>query len=228
MSKFEDASVLELLNAKFKKHPWHGVSPGNDVPNKVMTFIEVVPTDTMKYEIDKDSGYVIIDRPQKFSNNFPALYGFIPKTYCAEKVAEFSGAKAGIKDLEGDHDPLDIVVLTDRHIPHADLLATAIPIGGFRMIDGGEADDKIIAVLEDDQSYGSFTEISDCPKPLLDRIMHYFLTYKEAPGKGKPEIEITHTYGAEEAKEVILKSMEDYNNHYGDVDKVLADKFQLV
>ena len=97
----------------FKPHPWHGVPVGKGAPGILTAFIEMVPTDTCKYEIDKHTGYLKIDRPQKFSNIIPALYGFIPQTYCGKKTAEFSGKKSGRK-LTGDGDPLDICVFTER------------------------------------------------------------------------------------------------------------------
>lgn len=207
----------------FKPHPWHGIDPGENAPDVVMAFIEMVPTDSVKYEIDKKTGYLMIDRPQKFSNIIPALYGFIPKTYCGDKVAEFSNLKTG-RNLVGDGDPIDICVFTERDIPHGDILIKARVIGGMRMIDGGEADDKIIAVLEQDEIY-DYNDITECPERMVNRLKHYFLTYKQIPGLAEPKCEITHVYGAEEAKEVVRKSMEDYNDLYGNT--VLTDSNSL-
>ena len=133
---------------KFKSHPWHGIVIGENAPGILTAFIEIVPTDTVKYEIDKESGYLKIDRPQKFSNVVPTLYGFIPQTYCDVKVAEFSALKSGKAVHKGDGDPLDICVLSEKTITHGDVILQAIPIGGFRLIDKGEADDKIIAVMK--------------------------------------------------------------------------------
>lgn len=82
--------------------------------------------------------------------------------------------------MVGDGDPLDICVLSEKSIPHSDILLTASPIGGLSLADGGDADDKIIAVMRDDAVYGNFTDISQCPAALLDRLKHYFLTYKKA------------------------------------------------
>lgn len=194
-----------------KQHPWHGISPGKNCPNEITAFIEIVPGDTVKYEIDKESGYLKIDRPQKFSNVVPALYGFIPKTYCGKSIAEYAAANSTVKVEKGDGDPLDICVLTEKTIGHGDILVEAIPIGGLRMIDKAEADDKIIAVLKQDEVYGHWTDISDCPQPIIDRIKHYFLTYKNLPGNPQPVI-IDAVYGAEQAKTVIRKSLDDYKN----------------
>ena len=115
---------------------------------------------------------------------------------------------------KGDGDPLDICVLTERHITSGDIILEAIPIGGFRMIDKGEADDKIIAVLKQDEVYGNLKDVSDCPETLINRLKHYFLTYKNMPGQELKTVEITHTYGREEAQEVIRRSMRDYDRQY--------------
>ncbi len=195
-----------------KSHPWHGIPIGADAPNTVTAFIEIVPTDTVKYEIDKESGYLKIDRPQKFSNLIPALYGFIPQTYCGEITAEFSRQKSGKKIEKGDGDPLDLCVLCEKTITHGDILCQAIPIGGLRLIDKGEADDKIIAVLKNDPIYGSFKDIADCPAPILERLRHYFLTYKNIPGESTAICEIDEVYGVETAHEVIKASREDYKH----------------
>jgi inorganic pyrophosphatase len=215
--------LVELLGKKFKAHPWHGISAGDKTPELVNAFIEIDPTTTIKYEIDKKSGYIMVDRPQKFSNNMPCLYGFIPKTFCAEEIAEFCMQKTGKTDVVGDGDPLDICVITERHIPQGDILVPCIPIGGFRMIDDGEADDKIIAVLKGDEVYGDWDDVSKVPSRIIDRMEHYFLSYKNIPGKSKAKVEITHTYGREEALEVVRRSMNDYTKKYGDVDQQLAD-----
>ena len=198
----------------FKPHPWHGIPVGENCPNSITAYIEMVPSDTVKYEIDKLTGYRKVDRPQKFSNYVPALYGFVPQTYCDEKVREFAQLKSGLKVIKGDGDPLDICVLTERNITSGDIILEAIPIGGFRMIDKGEADDKIIAVLKQDEVYGKLKDVSECPITLIDRLKHYFLTYKNMPGQENKAVEITHTYGTKEAHEVILRSMEDYNNNF--------------
>lgn len=195
----------------FKPHPWHGIPYGDHCPDIVTAYIEMVPADTVKYEIDKETGYRKVDRPQKFSNYLPALYGFIPQTFCDENVRAFAELKSGKKVAKGDGDPLDICVLTERNITSGDIILEAIPIGGFRMIDKGEADDKIIAVLKSDEIYGHLKDVSDCPATLIDRLKHYFLTYKNMPGQENKAVEITHTYGAIEAHEVILKSIADYN-----------------
>jgi inorganic pyrophosphatase len=196
---------------KYRAHPWHGISIGEKFPNQINVYIEIVPSDTVKYEIDKESGYLKIDRPQKFSNIIPALYGFIPQTYCGKTVAALSAEKTGKVGLRGDGDPLDICVLSERNITHGDILLRAIPIGGFRLIDRGEADDKIIAVMANDEVYKEFKDLSDCPEAIVNRLKHYFLTYKNMPGLEEHICEITEAYGQAEAFEVIKRSWNDYN-----------------
>lgn len=198
---------------QYKPHPWHGVSPGKDCPDLVTAYIEIVPGDSVKYEIDKESGYLKVDRPQKFSNQIPALYGFIPQTYCGEEIAKFAKLKSTVEVLKGDGDPLDICVLTEKNINNGDILVEAIPIGGFRMIDKGEADDKIIAVLKQDEIYGQLKDISECHEAIINRLKHYFLTYKNLPGNIQP-VQIESVYGSAEAKEVIKKSLTDYKNAF--------------
>jgi inorganic pyrophosphatase len=205
---------MELTKNKFKAHPWHGVSVGNESPHKVTAYIEIIPTDVVKYEIDKESGYLRIDRPQKYSNYCPALYGFIPQTYCGKHVGLNCSEKTGRVVSFGDRDPIDICVLTEKAIQHGDILVKAIPIGGFRLIDKDEADDKIIAVLDQDGVYGRFRDIEECPKSLIDSLRHYFLTYKEIPGEASGKIEIAETYGAKVAQEVIKLSQLDYEETF--------------
>ena len=200
---------------KSMAHPWHGISSGKDTPEIVNAFIEMTPSDGVKYEIDKHTGFLKVDRPQKFSNIVPALYGFIPRTYCDVKVAELCNKKTGRKDIVGDKDPIDICVLTERNISHGNILVPAVPIGGFRMIDGGEADDKIVAILKGDEVFDKWRSIADCPDTLINRLKHYFLTYKEMPGDDPvKKIEITDIYDKSEAYEVIKRSCEDYANNF--------------
>ncbi len=193
----------------FKAHPWHGIDPGDQLPQEVRAFIEISPTDTVKYEIDKKSGHLKIDRPQKYSVVVPALYGFIPKTYCGSNIAGLCMAASGRTEIKGDGDPLDILVLTDRVIPRGDILVDAIPIGGLRMVDKNEADDKIIAVLKGDYIYGAYNDLKDLPAGTVERIKHYFVTYKDMPSMGRT-VEVLSEYGKEEAYRVIKASIEDY------------------
>lgn len=149
------------------------------------------------------------------------MYGFIPQTFCGEKVGNYCFEKTGKKGIIGDGDPIDICVLTEKTIAHGDLLVNARPIGGFRMIDGNEADDKIIAVLRNDTVYGHFKDISEVPQIVIQRLEHYFLTYKDMPGEEK-DTEMAGSYGAEEAYEIIKSLMVDYNNKFDNLGKLLS------
>ncbi len=207
------AHTGKLKGMKYKAHPWHGVDIGPHAPDLITSYIEMVPTDTVKYEVDKETGFLRLDRPQKYSNVVPALYGFIPQTYSGRRVAELTMSKTGRTGISGDGDPLDICILTEKDIHHGDILVRCRPIGGFRMIDGDEADDKLIAVLYGDAVYGDYNDIHDVADLVIDRLKHYFLTYKDLPGN-KANTVITHILGITEVHELIRRSMEDYREKF--------------
>ena len=123
-------------------------------------------------------------------------------------------AKTGKENIRGDQDPLDILVLTEKNISTGGILIQAIPIGGLLMIDKNEADDKIIAVMKDDAVYGNIKDLSELNEKQLNRLKHYFLTYKDMPGAKTRTVEIASVYGKEEAHEVIRKSCSDYQNRF--------------
>lgn len=198
---------------RYIHHPWHGVEIGVKAPDVVTAYIEITPSDTVKYEIDKASGLLKVDRPQLYSNVVPALYGFIPQTYCHDQVAALCMDHSGLKGIEGDGDPLDILVLTEHRIAQGNILVQAIPIGGFRMIDKNQADDKIIAVLQQDSMYAHFQDISQLPEGIVNRIKHYFLTYKRSP-EGTQPVEIPQIYGRDAALQVINASRRDYTTNF--------------
>ncbi|MEI6437290.1 MAG: inorganic pyrophosphatase [Candidatus Omnitrophota bacterium] len=202
------------LTLLLRSHPWHGIPVGNDAPMIVNTYIESVPSDTVKYEIDKKSGFLKVDRPQKYSSVCPTLYGFIPQTFCGEAVAGLCQERTGRPNIIGDQDPLDICVLTEKVITHGDIIVRALPIGGFRMIDHGQADDKIIAVMLGDALHSRWTRLEDCPREFVDRLKHYFLTYKDLPGTDERSCEITHIYSHEEACDVIHRARQDYKARF--------------
>jgi inorganic pyrophosphatase len=214
--------IGKLMGLRYKSHPWHGVEIGDKAPEIITCFIEMVATDTVKYEVDKVSGYLRLDRPQLYSNFIPALYGFIPQTYSGKLVADYCSEKSGIKDIKGDGDPIDICVLTEKDISHGDILVRAIPIGGFRMIDGNQSDDKIIAVLSNDAVYGEYKEIADLPDLVTERLLHYFLTYKDFPGHER-HVEITQTFNKAEAHEIILRSIDDYRQRFESLELILKN-----
>ena len=196
---------------RFRPHPWHGLAAGDDAPDVVNVYVEMTPSDGVKYEIDKKTGILCVDRPRKLSSQLPMAYGFIPRTYCAARV----GALSDYTD-KGDLDPLDICVVSECPIERSEILLSARVIGGLHMIDGGEADDKIIAVLQNDYVWGDARSIDDIPQPMITRLRHYFLTYKEVPGNGSHEVSIETVYDADVARDVIEASMADYDEAYGD------------
>lgn len=208
----------KLLNFMSRAHPWHGVDLGKNAPEEIHCYVEIVPTDSVKFELDKDSGLLVADRPQKYSNQCPSLYGLVPRTYAGKRVGEYCSEKIGRPGIKGDGDPLDICILTEKRIMKGDLIVTAIPIGGIRAIDNNEADDKIIAVLKDDLVYKHIRDLADCPKTVIDRLQHYFLTYKESPDdlmdKEHRRLELSAMYNREEALEIIKIAQEDYNEKF--------------
>ncbi|MEO7192098.1 MAG: inorganic pyrophosphatase [Vicinamibacterales bacterium] len=214
--------VWGLMGMLFRSHPWHGVPIGRQSPEIVTCFIEIVPSDLVKYEIDKSTGHLKIDRPQQYSNVCPAPYGLIPQTFCGSRVAALSAARTGRAPLTGDGDPLDVCVLTQSPITHGDILLRARPIGGLRMIDGEEADDKVLAVLEGDAAYGTWRDVEDCPSAMIERLVHYFETYKLAPGATEKPCEVAHVFGRDAAHELIDQSRLDYQEHFGALDSLLS------
>jgi inorganic pyrophosphatase len=193
-------------------HPWHGLTPGKDPPGLVQAYIEITPFDSVKYEIDKLTGYLRVDRPQRSSSQPPALYGFIPRTYCGPLVAALSP-----EVTQADGDPLDICVLSERPINRSEILLDATVVGGLRAIDGGVADDKIIAVLFNDNIWGAAEDIVDIPQRLVERLQHYFSTYKMVPGQASTMV-IREVYGVAHARKVVTAAMDDYAAKFGQPD----------
>jgi len=180
----------------------------------VTAYIEIVPTDGVKYEIDKHSGYLKVDRPQRYSVVCPTLYGFVPQTYCGEAVAAHA-VPHGPAVTHGDGDPLDVCVLTDRAITRGDIVLEARPIGGLRMVEAGQADDKIIAVLIGDPTFGDLADVGELPRAVVDRLRHYFLTYKAVPGDPKTSITVDPVYDAPVARAIIQAARADYERRFG-------------
>jgi len=194
---------------RWRPHPWHGLETGPNPPKDVNAFIELSSFDLVKYEVDKVTGYLRVDRPQRYSSQPPSLYGFIPRTYCGERVHKLSP-----KSTKGDGDPLDICVLSERPITKSEIILNARVIGGIRMIDDGEADDKIIAILSNDHFYEQASDISDISKVLIDRLLHYFSTYKLTPGN-EANTYIDGVFGAEQAWKVVNAAIQDYEEMFG-------------
>ncbi|MDZ8118629.1 inorganic pyrophosphatase [Pontiella agarivorans] len=194
---------------RWRPHPWHGLEAHEGIEGVVNAYIEMTEFDAVKYEVDKTTGYLRVDRPQLTSSMTPTLYGFIPQTYCASRVQDLSPTS-----VKGDGDPLDICVITERPINRGEVILRARVIGGMQMVDSGEADDKIIAVLDNDQFWEDAKDINDVSHALLERLRHYFETYKLVPGQPS-DVNIPEIYGREHALKVIAASMEDYIEEYG-------------
>jgi inorganic pyrophosphatase len=193
----------------FRPHPWHGLEVGSAPPEILNVFIEITPFDLVKYEVDKVSGYLHVDRPQRSSSQPPALYGFVPQTLCGARLCRLSP-----KSMRGDGDPLDMCVLSEREITHSEVIVHARVVGGLQMVDGGEADDKIIGVLENDLIWGEARDVSDLPHVLIERLEHYFLTYKLVPGQ-QAKASIEKVYGQKHALRVVKAAMADYKEKFG-------------
>jgi inorganic pyrophosphatase len=194
---------------RWRPHPWHGLEVGPEPPHVVHAYIEITPFDLVKYEIDKSTGYIRVDRPQRTSSEPPTLYGFIPRTYCGSRVHALSP-----KAQRGDGDPLDICVISERPLTRAEVILDARVIGGLQAIDGGEADDKIIAVLDNDEFWCDAQDVSHLPDVLIERLRHYFSTYKMMPG-GTSQMSIEGVYGREHALQVVTAAIQDYDEAYG-------------
>ncbi|WP_018294326.1 inorganic pyrophosphatase [Mariprofundus ferrooxydans] len=195
--------------SQWRPHPWHGLEIGAEPPRRVHAYIEITPFDTVKFEVDKPSGYLRVDRSVRSSSQHPALYGFIPRTLCADRVGALMPHA-----LRGDGDPLDICVISERPISRIEIIVNARVVGGLPMCDHGEADDKIIAVIEDDPLWSKINDISELPTAIVERLLHYFLTYKLVPNKPS-EVTIGKPYGFEHASTVIEAAIADYADAYG-------------
>jgi inorganic pyrophosphatase len=194
---------------RWRPHPWHGLETGPEPPERVYAFIEITPFDFIKYEVDKETGYLFVDRPQRTSSLPPALYGFIPRTYCGERVNALSkGAK------RGDGDPLDICVISERPINRAEIFLNAVVVGVIQLLDHEEADDKIIAVLSNDNIYGHIRDITELPSVIVERLEHYFHTYKTLPGH-EQMVKILNVEGHKKAQKIVEAAMADYDDAFG-------------
>jgi inorganic pyrophosphatase len=193
----------------WRPHPWHGLEAGPEPPVLVNAYIEITPFDFVKYEVDKVTGYLRVDRPHRTSSQPPALYGFIPRTLCGNRVRDLSPLS-----LRGDNDPLDVCIVSERPITKSEIVLAAKVIGGLQMIDGGEADDKIIAVLQNDFIWNGVEDVGSLPSVLIERLEHYFSTYKLVAGQ-EPKISIQAVYASQHARQVVSAAMADYQEAYG-------------
>ena len=175
----------------------------------------MVPTDGVKYEIDKHSGYLMVESAATLLELLSDAVRVSPAHALRRSGAAY--ALAGSPAVsQGDGDPLDICVLTDRPISRGEILLEARPIGGLRMVERGEADDKILAVLLGDPTYGEIVDVSQLPRPIIDRLRHYFLTYKALPGDAPNPITVDPVYDAMEARGILAAARADYAHAFPD------------
>jgi inorganic pyrophosphatase len=191
-----------------RPHPWPGLPAGPSPPELVYSYVEITPFDLVKYEVDKSTGYLRVDRPQRTSAQPPALYGFIPQTLCGDALRRLSPAAE-----RGDGDPLDVCVISERPISKSEVILTVRPIGGLQMVDGGDADDKMVAVLEGDFVWAGVSDVSELPAVMVERLHHCFTTYKLVPGL-EPRVSIERVYGRDVALRVIQAALEDYDRAF--------------
>ncbi|CAL1517551.1 Inorganic pyrophosphatase [Chitinophaga sp. MM2321] len=173
-------------------NPWHSVSPGSEVPHVVNAIIEIPKGCRAKYELDKESGLLKLDRVLYSSVYYPANYGFIPQSYC------------------DDRDPLDILVLSQIECVPLCIVEAKV-IGVMQMIDGGEADDKIIAVAANDMSVNYINDISELPPHFIDEMRHFFEEYKKLERKS---VKVEEFQNKEKAEGIIMQSFEDYKKNF--------------
>jgi inorganic pyrophosphatase len=175
---------------------WHEVSKGENIPNEINVIIEIPKNSPNKYEIDKETGLISLDRANYSSAPYPFDYGFVPQT------------------LWEDNDPLDVVVLTTFPL-HPGILVKSRPVAVMEMIDDGESDYKIIAVPVDDKRWDDTHDLADLNKHMMKEFVHFFETYKELKKGQKDIVKIPKISGKKEAMEAVLKSIELYNQKFG-------------
>lgn len=181
-----------LIGLAQDKHPWHQVSPGKEAPETVTAVIEIPKGTRGKYEVDKTTGLIKLDRVIQTSMVYPANYGFIPQSYC------------------GDKDPLDILVICSVDLEPLSLVDAKV-IGVMSMTDSGEQDDKIIAVAKNDMEYNHINDISELPPHTMKEIVHFFQEYK---GLEEKKVIINKISGRAIAQNVILESLELYKKEF--------------
>ncbi len=173
-------------------NPWHDVPTGAHTPQRVNAIIEIPKESKGKYELHKETGLLMLDRALFSAVHYPANYGFIPRTYCDDK------------------DPLDILVLTSLTLPHL-CLVDATVIGVMRMVDQGEADDKIIAVATYDESVNHMKDVSDLPPHTEKQIRRFFMDYKTLEEK---EVKVEKFLGRNEALRIVEEAIALYNTTF--------------
>lgn len=194
---------------QWRPHPWHGIETGPRPPSLITVFVEITPFDHIKYELDKHSGILKIDRPQYTSSRPPTVYGCIPRTLSGAQVATLmTGA------TDGDGDPLDVCVVSSHPINQSQVILTARVVGGIPMLDDNAADDKIVGVLVGDAAWSAVADIDQLPHAIVEQLVHYFSSYKRIRNPTH-SYSIGAVYGHEHAEAVVAAAMRDYVDSYG-------------
>lgn len=171
---------------------WHDINPERITPEDFICVVEISKGSKKKYELDKETGYIILDRILHTSTHYPANYGFIPRTY------------------GDDFDPLDVLLLCSEHLEPLTLVR-AYPIGVIKMIDNGRGDEKIIAIPFNDPTYNNYKDIGQLPKHIFDEMRHFFEVYKNLEHK---ETAVDEVKGKEEAVNIIKSAIDNYNKNF--------------
>ncbi len=171
---------------------WHDISPKRISKEDFIAVIEIEKGSKKKYELDKETGLIILDRILHTSTHYPANYGFIPRTYA------------------DDNDPLDVLVLCSEPIEPLTMVR-CYPIGVFAMVDNGKMDEKIIAIPFNDPTYNTYTDIEDLPSHIFVEMRHFFSVYKNLEGK---DTAVNEVQGREQAIETIESCIESYIDNY--------------
>ncbi|MGN1121367.1 MAG: inorganic diphosphatase [Eubacteriales bacterium] len=172
---------------------WHDISEKRIRPEDFMAVIEIKKGSKKKYELDKETGFILLDRILYTSTHYPANYGFIPRT------------------LADDGDPLDVLVLSNEEIDPL-VLVRCYPIGVITMLDNGKNDEKIIAIPYEDPTYNGYLDISDLPGHIFEEMRHFFSVYKQLEGK---ETAVNEVQGQKEALAIIRHCIDNYHARYG-------------
>lgn len=177
---------------------WHDMNPNRISSEKFDAVIEISRGQQSKYELDKETGLIRLDRVLYTSTHYPQNYGFIPRTYA------------------GDNDPLDVLILCSQPLVPMTIV-TCIPIGAVKMIDNGEVDEKIIAIAANDPTYSSYTSIQEIPAHVFQEIRHFFQVYKTLEGK---ETVVHHIQDRDRAVLMIENAVKEYDLNFKDGVKI--------
>ena len=184
--------ITKTTKKEIKMNIWHDISGERVTPNDFISVIEIEKGSKKKYELDKETGFIILDRILHTATHYPANYGFIPRT------------------LADDGDPLDVLVLTSESIDPL-VLVRCYPIGVITMVDNGKHDEKIIAIPYNDPTYNSYNDIKELPPHLFEEMRHFFMVYKQLEGK---ETAVENVFGKDDAIKIIKKAIDEYKTKY--------------